>query len=122
MESIFQDDGLLLSGNPADTAEGLDRMQSLGATTIHALVPWAQIAPGREDVTRPAGFDATDPEAYPAGVWTRWDRLVREANARKLGSSSRRRRRSRVGRQVHVCRPTRVVHHLPQRAPSTGAS
>jgi hypothetical protein len=84
MDSIFQDDGLLLSGNPSDTTGGLDQMKLLGATTIHALVPWAQVAPGREDVTRPAGFDATDPAAYPADNWVRFDRLVREASARGL--------------------------------------
>src|SRR5215207_2147435 len=71
MDSVFQDDGLLLSGNPDDTTGGLDRMKALGATTIHALVPWAQVAPGREDVTRPAGFAADDPAAYPEENWVR---------------------------------------------------
>ena len=84
MDSIFQDDGLLLSGNPDDTTSGLNQMQGLGANIIHALVPWAQIAPGREDVSRPAGFAADDPAAYPEENWVRFDRLVREASARGL--------------------------------------
>lgn len=84
MDSIFQDDGLLLGGDAQATAEGLDEMKGLGATTIHALVPWAQIAPGRTDLAKPAGFDASDPAAYPAANWTRFDRLVRYANDRGL--------------------------------------
>lgn len=84
MDSIFQDDGLLLNSDAQATADGLDQMRSLGATTIHALVPWAQVAPGREDLAKPAGFAADDPAAYPDENWVKFDRLVREATARGL--------------------------------------
>jgi hypothetical protein len=81
---VFQDDGVLLNSDPGSTSDGLDQMRSLGATTIHALVPWAQIAPGREDLSKPPGFDASNPDAYPDGNWVKFDRLVREATARGL--------------------------------------
>ena len=84
MDSIFQDDGVLLDPDPQSTTDGLDQMRALGATTVHALVPWAQIAPGREELEKPRGFDATDPAAYPEGNWIRFDRLLREATARGM--------------------------------------
>jgi hypothetical protein len=84
MDSIFQDDGLLLESGPQSTADGLDEIRGLGATTIHVVVPWAQVAPGREDLARPAGFAADDPAAYPDQGWEKFDRLVREASARGL--------------------------------------
>src|SRR5690349_14521185 len=82
MESIFQDDGVLLNSGPDSTNAGLDEMGALGATTIHSLVPWAQVAPDRQSTKRPKGFVGTDPADYPAANWEKFDRMVRAASAR----------------------------------------
>ncbi|MGI8595022.1 MAG: hypothetical protein ACR2ML_11770, partial [Solirubrobacteraceae bacterium] len=82
MESIFQDDAVLLNSGPDATRDGLDEMRGLGADTVHSLFVWAQIAPEREKTKRPQGFDPKDPSAYPAENWRKYDTLVREAAAR----------------------------------------
>jgi len=88
MESIFQDDAVLLNADGSDpdvttsTAAGLDELRNLGVTTIHSLVVWAQVAPDRQATKRPKGFVGTDPADYPDANWVKYDRLVREASAR----------------------------------------
>ena len=83
-ESIFQDDGLLTSPDDNARNAALDRISGLGADTIHALVIWNRIAPGAGTSARPAGFDAGNPAAYPAGSWDHIDSLVRGSRARGL--------------------------------------
>jgi hypothetical protein len=83
-ESIFQDDRLLIFSGDAQRQAALDQMKALGATTIHSLVFWNSIAPDPNSLTKPAGFDGSDPSAYPAGAWDQYDALVREATARSL--------------------------------------
>jgi hypothetical protein len=83
-ESIFQDDTALISQGDASRQRTLDEISALGATTVHALVFWGSIAPDANSRTRPAGFDATNPNAYPPGAWSQYDALVGEAHARGL--------------------------------------
>src|SRR2546423_1856006 len=83
-ESIFQDDRTLIFSGDAKRQEALDEMKALGATTIHSLVFWNSIAPDPNSKTKPAGFDGSDPSAYPPGAWDQYDALVREATARGL--------------------------------------
>jgi hypothetical protein len=82
MESIFQDDGVLLNSGSQSTSDGLDEMGNLGVTTIHSLVVWAQVAPDRQATKRPKGFVGTEPADYPDANWEKYDRLVREATLR----------------------------------------
>jgi hypothetical protein len=82
MESIFQDDAVLLNSGPDSTNAGLDEMGALGVTTIHSLVVWAQVAPDRQATKRPKGFVGTDPADYPDANWEKYDRLVRASTAR----------------------------------------
>src|SRR4051812_30483482 len=83
MESIFQDDSVLLNSGAGSTTDGLTEMGNLGVTTIHSLVVWAQVAPDRQLTTKPKGSpDYTDPADYPPENWAKYDRLVREATAR----------------------------------------
>ena len=83
-ESIFQDDGVLqLSGADAQKS-ALNQMKGLGADAVHVLVGWRRIAPSPESRTKPAGFDASDPSAYPAGAFDTLDSLVLEARADDL--------------------------------------
>lgn len=82
-ESIFQDDGLLLDG-AAQRDATLDELRDLGAQSVRAFVYWSTVAPESTSTQRPPGFDATDPAAYPADLWSRFDGLVRAAQARGL--------------------------------------
>ena len=45
---------------------------------------WNSIAPNPNSKTKPAGFNAADPNAYPPGAFDQYDALVREASARGL--------------------------------------
>jgi hypothetical protein len=83
-ESIFQDDRLLIFSGDATRQSALDQMKALGATTVHSLVFWNSIAPQPNSKTKPAGFNASEPNAYPAGAWDQYDALVREASARGM--------------------------------------
>ena len=83
-ESIFQDDRSLIFMGDAKRQETLDEIKALGATTIHSLVFWNSIAPDANSKTKPAGFDGSDPNAYPPGAFDQYDALVREAGARGL--------------------------------------
>src|ERR671930_10417 len=78
-ESIFQDDRALIFSGDAKRQAILDEIKALGATTVHSLVFWNSIAPDPNSKTKPAGFDGSDPNAYPAGAWDQYDALVKEA-------------------------------------------
>ena len=82
-ESIFQDDRLLL-GDAATRRAALDEIDDLGVDTIHSLVLWNRIAPDADSTRKPDGFDASDPAAYPASGWDRYDALVLDAAARGI--------------------------------------
>jgi hypothetical protein len=84
-ESIFQDDDHLLYADQATVARTLDLLKVLGVNRVRATVEWAYIAPDPTSTAKPAGFDAARPAAYPAGVWSRYDRLVEMAKARGVG-------------------------------------
>ena len=83
-ESIFQDDSTLVFEGDAKRQQALDEIKSLGATTIHSLLFWSRIAPASDSSKKPAGFDATNPAAYPPGAWFQYSELVSEAQARGL--------------------------------------
>jgi hypothetical protein len=71
---------LLFSGSP-DAA--LDQISDLGATAIRLQISWSSVAPD-PDATRAPSFNATDPNAYPAGAWARYDAAIDGARARGL--------------------------------------
>ncbi|HEX6459626.1 MAG TPA: hypothetical protein VF032_11965 [Thermoleophilaceae bacterium] len=79
-ESIFQDDAVLLNGQPGPS---LDMIKGLGANTIHSLVFWNKVAPSPRSKRRPAG-DLSNPSTYSDAAWAPYDALVREASARGL--------------------------------------
>jgi hypothetical protein len=74
--AIIQD-GSALSNPPA----AFKNFRSIGANTVRVIVQWAQIAPNAESSHKPKGFNATDPNAYPARNWAALDTLVRYAAA-----------------------------------------
>ncbi len=83
-ESVFQDDTALIFSGDGTRQRTLDQIKSLGGTTIHSLVFWNSIAPDRDSKRKPAGFDGSNPDAYPPGAWDQYDALVSEAQARGL--------------------------------------
>ena len=83
-ESMFQDDPLLVYAAPERVGRTLDRLAQLGVDRIRVSLFWRIIAPANDQAQKPA-FDATDPAAYPAEHWERYDRLIRAAQARGIG-------------------------------------
>jgi hypothetical protein len=83
-ESMLQDDNLLLYSSPATVGATLDTLKALGVDRVRLTVKWSVIAPQPNATQRP-GFDANDPAAYPAGVWDRYDTVVRAAQDRGIG-------------------------------------
>ncbi len=75
---------MLVYGTAEQQYRTLDQLVALGADRIRVSVFWEIVAPDPKSRTKPAGFDARDPEAYPAGAWDRYDRLLRAAAQRGI--------------------------------------
>ena len=60
----------------------LDQITSFGVNHVRQLVYWRDIAPSPDSKTKPAGFDASNPAAYPTDKWDNLDGLVNAAAAR----------------------------------------
>jgi len=71
---------LLFSGSP-DAA--LDQIKDLGATAIRIQMNWSLVAPDAGSAHAPS-FNQTDPNAYPAANWARYDAAIDGAQARGL--------------------------------------
>lgn len=82
-ESTFQDDDLLVYGTPDTQTQTLDTLKSLGVDRIRVSLFWNTVAPDPKSKTKPS-FDASDPGAYPAGNWARYDRVIAAAQARGI--------------------------------------
>ncbi len=81
LESIFEDEALL----HADPGGTLELLQRLGVDRVRVFLPWATIAPDPSSSSRPAGFKADDPSAYPAAPVALFDTIDREAAKRRIG-------------------------------------
>src|SRR5436309_9749751 len=78
-ESMFQDDDQLEFASAGHVTDTLDTLKALGVDRIRVSVFWKSVAPSPGKQTKPAGFDGSNPYAYPQGAWDRYDRLAREA-------------------------------------------
>lgn len=78
-QSILQDDVQLLYGTPQHQFATLEQMKSIGVGVVKASMIWSLVAP-RPNAAHKPNFDASNPAAYPSGVWTRYDDLVEEAH------------------------------------------
>jgi len=76
IETVVQDDALLLHSDEAQIRKALERIRDLGIDRVRVTAGWSVIAPDPESRRRP-DFDATDPAAYPDGIWRNLDRIVR---------------------------------------------
>jgi hypothetical protein len=70
-----------LASDPAGT---LDTLRRLGVDRVKVFVPWSMLALDPSARTRPR-FDATNPAAYAPGAWARYDAIVRDATADRIG-------------------------------------
>jgi hypothetical protein len=75
MVSIMEDDPLVLS-QPQAT---LQRMRDLGVGVVRLSLRWDQIAPDPGSTKAPEHFDASDPAAYSAASWARYDNVAKDA-------------------------------------------
>ena len=99
--STFQDDQYTLyQPSAAAVRRTLGTLKALGVDTVRVQVLWANIAPDPTSATAPAGFDASDPAAYPASGWAPYDRLARLARAAGLGVNFDLTARLRCGRRA----------------------
>jgi len=78
--SMLQDDNQLIYAPSGHVAEVLAQLASLGVEQIRVSMIWALVAPDPLSSTEPS-FNATDPAAYPAGAWNRYDTVVTDAQA-----------------------------------------
>lgn len=89
VQSWFQDDQYLLN-QPINIAgdRAVDRtlgtLQGLGVDVIRVQLLWAAVAPDALSTTKPPGFDASNPAAYPAAGWAKYDRLLLLAHAKHM--------------------------------------
>jgi hypothetical protein len=85
LESMFQDDQLLIDSPTATVTRTLDQLRELGVDRLRITVLWSSIAPDPLAVRSPAGFDPAQPGDYAAGAWAPYDRLLELARARGIG-------------------------------------
>jgi hypothetical protein len=64
-------------------AETLRQISGFGVTQVRQVVYWRDFAPAPTRKRKPA-FDATDPDAYPRGTWTRLDALMAAARRQDI--------------------------------------
>jgi hypothetical protein len=67
-----------LAENPTET---LATLRLLGVGLLRVSLRWQTLAPDAMSPTRPQGFDATDPDAYPDAKVRPYDKIVRAAQA-----------------------------------------
>lgn len=78
--AILQDDPSLLS----TPVSSLQELRQLGVEVVRVSLRWSLIAPSPTSHRRPR-FNATNPNAYPAGGWQPYDKIVRAAAADGIG-------------------------------------
>jgi hypothetical protein len=77
-EMILQDDQQLIYAPTDQVGQTLQTLHAMGVDRVRVSVVWSLVAPHPTSGKRPR-FDATNPAAYPNGVWFRWDLLDRVA-------------------------------------------
>jgi hypothetical protein len=77
LETILQDDGLLLFRPPGEVQAAVARAKALGVDTIRVTASWSSLTRGVELPVKPEGFDARDPAAYEQARWQGLDTAVR---------------------------------------------
>ena len=81
LETIVQDDGLMLFRPAAEVPVAAARMKSLGVDRVRITASWSSLTRSPESDSRPENFDATDPAAYEQPRWQALDTAVRAVRA-----------------------------------------
>ncbi len=81
LETIVQDDGLMLFRPPAEAQAAAARMKTLGVDRVRITASWSSLTRAPESDHRPENFDATDPAAYEQSRWRALDNAVRAVRA-----------------------------------------
>jgi hypothetical protein len=84
LETILQDDGLLLYRPPEEVAAAVQRMKELGVDRVRITASWSSLTRKPEEETKPEGFNAADPGAYEQARWTQLDTAIRAIRAAGL--------------------------------------
>jgi hypothetical protein len=79
LQSILQENNLLLYTSPQEQYRVMREIKSLGVDVVKVPLIWALVAPDQLSAVAPH-LDATDPGSYPQGSWSRYDDLVEEAH------------------------------------------
>lgn len=80
LETVVQDDRLLLH-QPAETvAQSMAQIRALGAERVRLTANWSSLAPNADVREPPTGFDGADPAAYEQARWRGLDTAVRAAS------------------------------------------
>ena len=79
--SMIQDSNWMLS-DPVGT---MNTFRALGVRTVRIILVWSQVAPAARSRTAPRGFNASDPDSYPAANWAPYDEMIEVAHADGLG-------------------------------------
>jgi hypothetical protein len=81
MDSTLMDDNqLIYQTSPLAIVQNLQRIAALGVDRVKVSMVWLLVAPSAYSPQRP-NFDATNPTAYGAAAWARYDLIVAEAHS-----------------------------------------
>lgn len=84
LQTVIQDDGLLLFRTPAEVRAAIARIKQLGIDRVRITANWSTLTRAPESATRPEGFEAADPGAYEQARWQALDTAVRAVRAAGL--------------------------------------
>jgi hypothetical protein len=81
LETIIQDDGLMLYRPEAEVRAAAARMKELGIDRVRVTASWSSLTRLPESDIKPPGFDAGDPGAYEQARWKGLDTAIRAIRA-----------------------------------------
>lgn len=84
LETILQDDGLLLYRPQPEVEAAVARMRELGVDRVRITASWSSLTRAPEEETKPEGFNAADPAAYEQARWAGLDTAIRAIRAAGL--------------------------------------
>ena len=84
LETILQDDGLLLYRPAEEVAAAVQRMKELGVDRVRITASWSSLTRAPEEEAKPEGFNAADPGAYEQARWAGLDTAIRAIRAAGL--------------------------------------
>jgi hypothetical protein len=85
LETVIQDDRLLLHQPREEVARAMAEIRALGADRVRLTANWSSLAPQPDELKKPEGLDLADPAAYETARWQRLDDAVRLARENGLG-------------------------------------